>query len=197
MDQQPDDRRTRRTVRLLQDALFKLVLQKPFEDITVQDIIDEADVGRSTFYAHYRNKEDLILTNFGNMIEGLSAGMELSTNSTGDRILPVLELFDHVKDVYQLLQALGSGRVIDLFYQKGHAIWSQLLESRLQVLIAKGHKPRVPLPILANHVAGALTSMFKWWLDHHMPHTPSQMDRMFHMMVMPGVRAAIGAGQKT
>ncbi len=193
MGTQPEDRRTRRTINLLQEALFKLVFQKPFEDITVQDIIDEADVGRSTFYAHYRNKEDLILTNFGDMIEGLSEGMELSTDSKGDRILPVLELFDHVKDQYQLLQALGGGQILDLFFQKGHAIWSQMLESQLRALIAKDHKPPVPLPIVANHVAGALTSMFKWWLENRMPHTPSKMDRMFHMMVMPGMRAAIGA----
>ena len=193
MKDQREDRRTKRTRKLLQEALIKLVFQKSFEDITVQDIIDEADVGRSTFYAHYLNKEDLILTNFGDMVEGLSQGMELSENSKRDRILPVQELFDHVKDQYQLLQAMGSGRVINLFFQKGHAMWSQMVESRLHVLVAKGHTPHVPLPILANHVAGSLTSMFRWWLDHHMPYPPDRMDQMFHMMVMPGVRAAIGA----
>ena len=192
MKDQREDRRTKRTRKLLQNALIKLVFEKSFDDITVQDIIDEADVGRSTFYAHYRNKEDLIRTNFGEMIEGLSQGIDLSGSSKGDRILPVQELFDHVKDQVRLLQALGSGRVLDLLFPEAHAIWSRMLESRLRGLINKDHIPRVPLPILANHIAGASASMFKWWLDHHMPHSPDQMDQMFHVMVRPSVRAALG-----
>ena len=54
------DRRIQRTRRLLQDALITLILEKGYDKITVQDIIDEANVGRSTFYAHYLDKDDLM-----------------------------------------------------------------------------------------------------------------------------------------
>lgn len=55
------DRRIRHTRDRFGDALIKLVQEKPFDTITVQDILDRADVGRSTFYVHYRDKNDLLL----------------------------------------------------------------------------------------------------------------------------------------
>src|SRR5437867_644732 len=53
------DRRVRRTTRALIEALVALVLEKRYDAITIQDLLDRADVGRSTFYAHYRGKDDL------------------------------------------------------------------------------------------------------------------------------------------
>src|SRR6266516_2886157 len=58
------DRRVQRTQQLLRNALFSLIQEKGFESLSVQDIIDRADVGRTTFYAHFDNKEDLLLSGF-------------------------------------------------------------------------------------------------------------------------------------
>ncbi|BEK90857.1 TetR/AcrR family transcriptional regulator [Nocardia seriolae] len=55
------DRRVRRTRMALHRALIELMQQRPYARITVQDIIDRADIGRSTFYAHYQDKDDLLL----------------------------------------------------------------------------------------------------------------------------------------
>src|SRR3954466_4722486 len=65
---QKEDRRSRRTRQLLGDALVELMLEKHFESITVQDILDRADVGRSTFYAHYTDKESLLLSQIEHII---------------------------------------------------------------------------------------------------------------------------------
>ena len=61
------DRRVRRTRKLLQDAFISLVIEKGYEKTTIQDILDRADVGRSTFYVHYRDKEALLTANFDAM----------------------------------------------------------------------------------------------------------------------------------
>ncbi|NJM53793.1 MAG: TetR family transcriptional regulator [Blastocatellia bacterium] len=53
------DRRTNRTQKALRNALIELILEKHYDTISVQDIIDRADIGRSTFYNHFRDKEDL------------------------------------------------------------------------------------------------------------------------------------------
>lgn len=58
------DRRVQRTQQLLREALFALIQEKGFEKLSVQDIIDRANVGRATFYAHFDNKEDLLLSGF-------------------------------------------------------------------------------------------------------------------------------------
>jgi AcrR family transcriptional regulator len=58
------DRRAARTRRTLHDALIRLILRKGYDALTVQEIIDDADVGRATFYAHYRGKDDLLRGGF-------------------------------------------------------------------------------------------------------------------------------------
>jgi AcrR family transcriptional regulator len=55
------DRRVERTQQLLREALLSLIREKGFEGLTVQEIIDRANVGRATFYAHFENKDDLLL----------------------------------------------------------------------------------------------------------------------------------------
>src|SRR5689334_24059575 len=58
------DRRVRRTRRLLREALLALVAEKGYDRVTVQDVLDRADVGRATFYAHFRDKDDLLVSGF-------------------------------------------------------------------------------------------------------------------------------------
>src|SRR5690348_4163921 len=57
-------RQVQRTKQLLEEACIALILEKGYEAVTVQDILDRANVGRSTFYVHYRDKEDLLMSRF-------------------------------------------------------------------------------------------------------------------------------------
>src|SRR5215213_8734136 len=54
------DRRVQKTRKLLQDALIELVAEKGYESVTVQEILEKGNVGRSTFYAHFQDKEHLL-----------------------------------------------------------------------------------------------------------------------------------------
>src|SRR5881392_1785654 len=87
-----EDPRVRRTRDALGDALIALVQEKPFESITVQDLLDRAGVGRSTFYAHFSDKDDF----FRHMSELPVEG----------RVAPVRELFAHVAEARPLYDAL-------------------------------------------------------------------------------------------
>src|SRR3954469_23951916 len=69
------DRRVRRTRRLLREALLALVLEKGYEAVTVQDVLDRADVGRATFYAHFRDKDDLLISGADELRESLRLQM--------------------------------------------------------------------------------------------------------------------------
>ena len=69
------DRRIQRTQQMLREALMSLIQQKGFESLSVQDIIDRANVGRATFYAHFDSKEDLLASG----IEGLRASLSASS----------------------------------------------------------------------------------------------------------------------
>ncbi len=79
------DRRVRRTRELLRSALLSLIQEKGYDRITVQDILDRADIGRSTFYAHYRDKDDLFRAGFEDIRAALAAERDAAEQGTGRR----------------------------------------------------------------------------------------------------------------
>src|SRR5262245_3678348 len=96
----PTDRRVRRTRELLRNAFVSLVHEKGYDRITVQDILDRADVGRSTFYAHFRDKEDLLRSGFEDVHAALAAEKEAAERQSGRDtpfLQPLLAVFQHVE----------------------------------------------------------------------------------------------------
>lgn len=86
------DRRVTRTRNALGDALMELFQEKPFKEISVQEILDRAGIGRSTFYAHYRDKDDLFLSDLEEFLELISTLLR-RTREDSARVAPVRELF--------------------------------------------------------------------------------------------------------
>src|SRR5262245_44726876 len=107
------DRRSERTRRSLSEAMVELIREKDYSAITVNDIIERANVGRSTFYAHFRDKDDLFLGEFDRVIDVLSHGI-LNGPQDEDSLFPSLGLFRHIRDQYALYKALMWGPGIDL-----------------------------------------------------------------------------------
>ncbi|MCB0125062.1 MAG: TetR/AcrR family transcriptional regulator [Caldilineaceae bacterium] len=193
--QQKTDRRSARSQQLLYQALMDLMLEKRYDKITVQDIIDRANVGRSTFYAHFQDKEDLLVTNFERMLESFSAhwlahGEERQSN--GKHVMSVAALFRHTQEYHTLYKALVWGRGIDLIYQQAQRYFSGRVATTLQTMMPPGMEPTMPLPMLANHIAATLGSLLRWWLEAEMPHSPDEMDDYFHQLVIPVVERVLG-----
>jgi AcrR family transcriptional regulator len=190
MNQKKTDRRSQRTQQLLNSALVELMLEKSFDMITVQDILDRANIGRSTFYGHYTSKDDLLRSSLAHMMHSLSQ------HSAGDgaELLSSLALLQHMKEFQRLYKAFVWGRGIEMIVQEFHMQLSQMIEQKL-VILTQGHvQPTVPLPVLADFVAGAFLSLVRWWIEHNVSYTPEQIDKMFRQMVYPGVEAAINRG---
>jgi AcrR family transcriptional regulator len=189
---QEEDRRTARTRKLLRHALLELMLEKRYDKITVQDIIDRADVGRSTFYAHYLDKEDLLVRQFEEVIDLLSQHLTL----VDDRRHPqmrVSALFRHVQEFHRLYEALMWGRGIELLYQQGHALFCKRIEADLATVQVQGKASTVPNEILATFMASTLVMLLRWWLENKMPYSVERMDEIYHQLVMPSVKAAFPA----
>lgn len=189
-EQKRDDRRSRRTRRTLGEALVSLMLEKRYDTITVQEIIDRANVGRSTFYAHYMDKEDLLQNEAAELIARLSDHMDRTAG--GNRIIPSLELLTHLQESYDLYRALVRGRAIQPVLKTMQAQLSLHVETRLARLLPPGEVPRVPLPVVSQHVAGALLNLFQWWLDREMPDAADQINAYFLQLVGPTIREATG-----
>src|SRR5277367_642601 len=124
------DRRVLRTRDTLGDALVELMQEKTFDEITVQEVLDRAGVGRSTFYAHYRDKDDLFLSDVEDFF-GMMGKLLTRYSVSPERVAPVAELFAHIAEAREFYLALvASGKVEDVL-ELGRGIFARSIEERL------------------------------------------------------------------
>ena len=176
-----NDRRSQRTRHLLGEALVALIREKDYSTITVSDIINRANVGRSTFYAHYRDKDDLFVGELDRVIELLSHRIP---NQEESPFFPSLGLFSHVGEEYELYKSLLWGSGIDLLIKHLQKSLSNRIEQGLQ---KSAREFDIPLPILASFIAGSFLTLLKWWLENKMIYSPEEMDRIFQSLTMAGI----------
>jgi AcrR family transcriptional regulator len=184
------DRRAQRTRQTLSHALVALIQEKRYDAITVQDICDRANVGRSTFYAHYQDKDDLLASNFSDVMKNLSQPF---AERDGQLIFPLAPLFEHTKSHQELYKALLWGGGIEVLMHAGQRQWSEQITRYMEAVLHDGRQPTVPIPVLAAYMAGSLYTLLFYWLDHKLPYSPERMDEIFQQLVMPGVNAALRA----
>jgi len=196
--QDKTDRRVQRTQQLIRDALLALILEKGYDRVTIQDIIDRANVGRSTFYAHYRDKEDLLLRGVAEIAyadetnQTIQVDMQRLRQAGLAGTLSTLPLFSHVKDNEMLHKAMFGKNDENAILDKGTKYLFANLQAQLSMLLEPGCEPAVPLPVLALFLTGGLMALAKWWLDSGLSYSPQEMDRLFQQIAMPGVRKALG-----
>jgi AcrR family transcriptional regulator len=180
------DRRVRRTRDALGDALIALIQEKRFETITVQNVLDRAQIGRSTFYAHYRGKDDLLLSDMEDFLEGMST-LLLRRREASNRVAPAQELFAHVAETRHLVAALTAADKMRDFLEMAQGYFARAIEQRFSDLPASRGIARPQRIAMSHALAGALLSLMSWWLDHENSAAPEQMDALFHQIVWSGV----------
>jgi AcrR family transcriptional regulator len=186
------DPRSRRTCERLGSALVMLIQEKPIDDVTVQEVLDRASVGRSTFYLHYSDKDDLFLSQLETFLEMMSTALSVRKEES-HRVVPVAELFAHIGNQNKLYRALAdSGRLNDFFdLAQGYfarGIERRLRESKRPSSLRLAKLPQRELAACASALAGSLLSLLRWWLDRGAKESPHAMDELFHQMVWNGVQ---------
>jgi AcrR family transcriptional regulator len=188
--QQKADRRSQRTYRLVSAAFAELMVEKPYEEILVQDILDRADIGRTTFYAHYFDKEDVLNSMVEEQLERFTHQFAHAT--ARQRVMPSLELFEHIyHSPHQHLRALMRGRAGEPLWEALQTALCQAIEPALSTLCAERRSPSIPLPVVSQYLAGAFFTLLKWWVEASMPYPPEQMEHIFQQLALPGVWAML------
>lgn len=184
------DARVRRTRSRLGTAFLNLIMEKPIREITVQDVLDRSGVGRSTFYLHFRDIDDLLVSQLESFCEFMSTVLSVRADKS-ERVAPVEELFSHIGNQNKLHKVLSeSGHVKD-FYELAEGCFARGIERRL---VESGRlKEMLPREVAAraSALSGSLLSLLRWWLDRGEKETPRAMDEMFHRMVWGGVHGKI------
>lgn len=190
MKQQKADRRSQRTYRLVSSAFAELLVEKPYEEILVQDILDRADIGRTTFYAHYFDKEDVLNSIVEQELEMLTH--QIAHSTARQQVVPGLELFEHVyHSQNQQFLALMRSRAGEPLWEALQTALCQAIEPALSTLYAEKRSPPIPLPVVSEYLAGAFLTLLKWWLAADMPYPPEQMESIFQQLALSGVWAML------
>lgn len=190
MKEKTIDRRIQRTRKLLQDALLALIVEKGYAEITVQDVIDRANVGRATFYAHFQDKEDLFLSGFEALrtqFESHLANIPLhDANPWGLSLI----MFQHAQSQHQLYQALAGKQAGSIALAHIQRYLTAMLREHLKPQFTKNNS-KIPPEILAHYLVSSFISLLTWWLDHNMPFSAEHINDMFRQLTQPGVEAVL------
>lgn len=173
-----EDRRTRRTRRALGGALVELVLERGFSALTVEDITEQADVARATFYAHFKGKDDLFARVTSDLLEQLTQRLEphgRRRSAIGFTGKPLLEMLRHVsdeRDVYRVvLRGEGDGKPLQMFVDACAAATAREFKARAE---RNNVQPRIDADLLARVWVGEQVAVLRWWAEQDTPPMPAE-----------------------
>jgi AcrR family transcriptional regulator len=192
MDMNPEierpDRRKVRTRALLREALLRLIVERGYDALTVQDITEAADIRRATFYMHYNDKEDLLVKVLQGIFDTLVQQIESQTvqDHLGGKTQPesFRMMFAHVAEHAVLYRVILSGQG---GASVAAAIREYLANHVVQALHGSGRQTVIPAEVLARYIAGAELGFITWWLEAGMPYSPERMAEMAQALILHGV----------
>lgn len=190
------DRRTQRTRTALHAALAALVHEKPYDDVVVKEILGRARVARSTFYAHYRDKTDLLEQSILDLLRIGRPSPSSRWSTASDRLLRFsLPFLEHVERWREQRLPLIDARDAAPVHDNLRRVLERELalelraERRRQALVGD---TSLPVDLLARHVAATFVLMLEWWLTQPALHARDVHAR-FRALVDSPLRAALGA----
>jgi AcrR family transcriptional regulator len=175
------DARAVRTRAALASALISLMDGREFDEISVQEICERAGVGRSTFYAHFQDKDEMFVRH--TVVFGQHMGGQLTWNAARKSwSFPITFMFDHVRQMRPMIESLSRSRKAE-FVMK---VWQNNLAEAFgkRVREVRGAEQRdIPADILAHQLAGTTITLMMWWIDHHYPASAAQMEMEWGRLV--------------
>jgi AcrR family transcriptional regulator len=181
------DRRAQRSRELILEALFALMLERGYERLTIQNLIDRAGVGRATFYAHFQSKDELLAASIGR----LHAWLAQAGRARDEPLGFTLPFFQHLashRRIYEMTVARESESSVERHVK-------QMLTDLVRQDLRRCHGPiAAPRLDLATHyVVGALWSSFIWWMESDKPLPPEDLNSQFQRLCFPGLDVAVAA----
>lgn len=195
MKQIKTNRRVEKTKRELHLAMISLLHERNYDSIVVQDILDRANVGRSTFYSHFRDKDELLLKGIGNLREWLRAA-QTEAGKTMDKpyekmISFSLPMFEHIDEFRKVIHGINQSQAGPLMMQKIGRMIAELITDASQGEFEKRRKSKAPVPkeILIHYVSSTFISVMTWWLDNRNSMTPKAVNTVYRSLVLPTLAA--------
>lgn len=189
----------RRTERQLHQALMFLILERKYESITVQEILDRADVGRSTFYLHFRGKDDLLVNGFQylqSFLESAEQGSRTPPANPYEGIIGFsLPMFEHALEYRRVNRALLGSGAEAVVRRRIHTILAGIVSRELKRELQGRKHADIPVPpeLLAHFLVSTYVSVLSWWLNSKNPVAPKDIDAAYRSLVLPSLASIFGS----
>ena len=184
------DRRQQKTRKAIYGAFTALLAEKNYSNITVQDIIDAADVGRSTFYAHFETKDDLLKSVCEELFGHIIMSAVDSAHSSGlysDKSAPesvFCHLLQHLQKNDNNILGLLSCESSDIFLRIFKSSMNELIKNQFGIRKTEAME-NIPEEFLINHITCSFVETVHWWIKGRMQQTPEELDRYFRAVIEP------------
>jgi AcrR family transcriptional regulator len=189
------DRRIVRTRELVLDAFRALMVERGYEKMTVQHVLNRSGVGRATLYAHFKGKEDLLEASIGRLQEGLRRAW--AAEASGSRYLPqplgfsraFLEHVESHRRIYDLVVGKSSEVTIDRYMRR------MLVQLAREDLLRRPGARRNPkaVDVASQFIGAALWSLVVWWLSSRPRLPAAELDSQFRALVLRGLDQTLGS----
>jgi AcrR family transcriptional regulator len=156
--------------------------EKPIDSISVQEVLDRARVGRSTFYVHFRDTDDLLMTQLEHFLEMMSTALSRQ-HEASLRVVPIAEMFAHIGEQPKMWRALADAGRLQDFLDLAQEYFARGIEQRLKELKRASDFSKTELIARSHALAGSLLSLLRWWMDRGAHESPKSLDDIYHRML--------------
>lgn len=184
------DRRQQKTRAAIFQAFIALLAKKSYSRITVQEIIDAANVGRTTFYAHFETKDELLKTLCEELFGHILSSSSNSAHTHGlysEKNAPesiFCHLLQHLQEDENHILELLSCESSELFLRYFKNSLNELIKNHF-VNQNRKNNTDIPQDFLVNHICGSFVEMVLWWIRTQKRQTPQELDRYFRAVIEP------------
>ena len=190
-DQRTKDRRIRKTQALLREALAALIREKPYDEIIVKEILGRANVGRSTFYTHFRDKDELLLSGIQDMLRSAqpAGGGRAPARSYQSIVWFSLPIFQHIEQHRRTGEAtMGTRGRRAMHEHLQHAV-SELIEDEVRASLRRSRRTagRASPELLVQWIASTFVVVLNWWVESDTPLPAREADGLFRGLIEPSL----------
>ena len=189
------NRRAERTREVLQKALMALIAEHGYDAITIQDIVDRANLGRTTFYLHYNNKDELFMSCHEAIISEFHLGL-LHPLTREELISPQIPpqmtfAYRHLEEGRALLYPIFHDKDSQFIIRQIRDRSTRDIEANLRSIFVEADST-IAFEMLANYLVGAQIGLMQWWLEKRRLHSPESLAQTIHRLQRAAICSALG-----
>ncbi len=187
------DRRIQKTRALLREALVSLIHEKPYDAIAVTEILERANVGRSTFYTHFRDKDELLASGIHDMLRSVQSELPSSAGPLERIIRFSLPIFEYHRQHRRPGEARMGARGRAIVHEHLRRMLAEMIADDVRKACQRRRKAagQIPPDLLVQYVASTFILVLDWWAESRSALPPNEVNALFGDLILPTLAATL------